>query len=129
MTIPDHLMGDVWPTVKPGSGNANYGTITFSPTGHFPVRSLNTFTLVYTVGEFGLDDTGAIKIVHRWTADGGRVQFDEPDAINYVTATASNGVQLELYAEPYPHRRPWFAGLRITVKRGFMRPGDTITVV
>ncbi|MEM7376847.1 MAG: DUF3604 domain-containing protein [Pseudomonadota bacterium] len=129
MTIPDHLMGDVWPAAKPGPDNANYGTTAFSPTGSFPVRSLQTFTLVYTVGEFGLDDTGAIKVVHRWTDDGGRVQFDDPSTLNYVTATASNGVQLELHAEPYPHRRPWFNGLRITVKRGYMRPGDTITVV
>ncbi|MEM6984919.1 MAG: DUF3604 domain-containing protein, partial [Pseudomonadota bacterium] len=129
MSIPDHLMGDVWPEAQPGADNANYGTSSFGTTGRFAVRSFQTFSLVYTVGEFGLDDTGAIKIVHRWTGDGGRVQFDDPRAMNYVTATASNGVHLECFAEPYPHQRPWFNGLRITVKRGYMQPGDTITVV
>jgi hypothetical protein len=126
--IADHLMGDVWPQATPGADGANYGTTTFSPQGHFEVRSHQSFVLSYTVGEFGLDDTGAIKIVHRWTHDGGKLQFDNPAGLNYVTAVASNGVQLELYAEPYPHQRPWYHGLRITVKRGYMSPGDRITV-
>ncbi|MEM1396214.1 MAG: DUF3604 domain-containing protein [Pseudomonadota bacterium] len=129
MTIPDDIMGDAWPDLEPGPDGSDYGTTMFSPEGRFPVRSLQSFRLVYTVGDFGLDDTGAIKIVSRWTDDGGRVQFTEPASLNYVTAHASNGVDLELYAEPYPHQRPWYNGIRITVKRGFMSPGDTITVV
>jgi len=126
--IPDEIMGDVWPDARPGPNGADYGSTCFSPTGRFPVRSFQSFSLVYTVGAFGLDDTGAIKIVSRWTGDGGAVQFTDKTAMNYVTAVASNGVSLELYAEPYPHQRPWYNGIRITVKRGFMRPGDTITV-
>ena len=89
--IPENLMGDFWPEVCPGSDGADYGTTAFFPQERFPVRSLQTFTLVYTVGEFGLDDTGAIKIVHRWTDDSGVVQFNDPTQPNYVTATASNG--------------------------------------
>lgn len=127
--IPDAIMGDVWPAVEPGSDGANYGETSFHPTGRFPVRSFQSFKLVYTVGEFGLDDTGAIKIVSRWTNDGGEIQFTDPTAMNYVTATASNGVALELYAEPYPHQRPWYNGIRVTLKGGYMSPGETITLV
>ena len=126
--IPDDQMGDVWPAAQPGADGADYGSSTFSPEGSFPVRSFQTFTLTYTVGAFGLDDTGAIKIVSRWVADGGRVQFTDPAAMNYVTATASNGATLDLHAERYPHQRPWYNGLRITLARGYMNPGDTITV-
>lgn len=127
--IPDDMMGDVWPQARPGRDNADYGSVQFGPNGRFEVRSFQTFTLVYTVGEYGLDDTGAIKVVHRWTGDQGGVQFSDPTAANYVTASASNGVHLALYAEPYPHQRPWYNGLRVTVERGHMRPGDTITIV
>ncbi len=127
--IESQFMGDVWPDLLPGKLDADYGSVSLVPTGDFEVRSLHTFKLVYTVGEYGLDDTGAIKIVHRWTDDGGRIQFDDPQGINYVTAKASNGVKLHLYAEPYPHQRPWYNGLRVTVEKGFMRPGDTITIV
>jgi hypothetical protein len=126
--IPDKIMGDIWPDASPGLDGAFYGKTHFMPVGRFPVRSLQSFKLVYTVGEFGLDDTGAIKVVSRWTNDGGVVQFNDPNSINYVTAQASNGVPLELYAERYPHQRPWYNGIRITVKRGYMSPGDTITI-
>ncbi|MBI1386621.1 MAG: DUF3604 domain-containing protein [Rhizobiales bacterium] len=124
----DH-MGEVWPDVFPGAETADYGQFTLSPEGPVEVRSFQSFTLVYTVGEYGLDDTGAIKLVQRWTADNGVVQCHDPAAPNYVTATASNGVSLELHIEPYPHQRPWYNGLRITVVRGYMEPGDTITIV
>lgn len=122
-------MGDFWPQAQPGSNSADYGTTEFSPEGSFPIRSFQTFKLTYTVGDFGLDDTGAIKIVTRWVGDGGHVQFDHPERANFVTASASNGAALELHAETYPHQRPWYNGLRITVKRGYMSPGNTITVV
>ncbi len=128
-TIPDDQMGDVWPEAQPGPMHADYGRTEFAPQGRFTVRTFQSFTLVYTVGAFGLDDTGAIKIVTRWTDDGGAVQFDDPSAMNYVTATASNGVGLELHAERYPHQRPWYNGIRVTVKQGYMSPGDTITLV
>jgi hypothetical protein len=129
MPIRDDLMGDVWPQALPGPDDADYGTVTFEPTGRYPVRSLQSFRLTYVVGEYGLDDTGAIKIVQRWTTDQKPVQFDDPTGLNYVTATASNGVRLVLHNERYPHRRPWYNGLRVTVERGYMRPGDTITIV
>lgn len=122
-------MGEVWPTALPGAATADYGSVSLSPKGAFEVRSLQTFTIVYKVGEYGLDDTGAIKIVQRWTADNGEVQCTDPTALNYVTAIASNGVSLELHVEPYPHQRPWYNGLRIAVVRGYMQPGDTITIV
>lgn len=127
--IPDNIMGDVWPQARPGADDANYGYSTFEPQGPFPIRSFQTFTLTYTVGEFGLDDTGAIKIVNRWMNDGGILQFTDPTAPNYVTAIASNGAELSLHTERYPHQRPWYNGLRITLSKGFMNPGDTITVV
>ncbi|MEL7098125.1 MAG: DUF3604 domain-containing protein [Pseudomonadota bacterium] len=127
--IPDHLMGDVWPSALPGATDADYGIVTFDGAGPYTVRSVQTFTLVYTVGAYGLDDTGAIKMVTRWTHDGGPWQTHDADAHNYVSASASNNVHLDIECERYPHRRPWYNGLRLTVRRGFMRPGDTITLV
>ena len=120
-------MGDVWPVVQPGRQNSDYGSATLSPTGPFEVRSFQTLTVTYTVGRFGLDDTGAICIAQRWVNDCGRMQVDDPTGANYVTATASNGVRLGLYAQPYSFR-PWGHVIRVTVHGGYMREGDTITV-
>src|SRR5690606_14871875 len=44
-------------------------------------------------------------------------------------ARASNGCRLDLVTEPEGHQRPWERSLRVTVRRGSMRPGDTIEIV
>ncbi len=125
--IPEYLMGEVWPAVHPGAKPADYGRAVLEPSQPVVVRSFQTLRLTYTVGAFGLDDTGAIKIVQRFLNDGGKWQTSDPSAMNYVTARASNGVTLDLFVERY-NIRPWDRALRITVVRGSMHPGDTITV-
>ena len=127
--IADNLMGDVWPEARPGQDGASYGEVSFHPEGPFEVRSHQSLTFTIKIGAYGLDDTGAIKIVQRWTPDGGALQSEDPTARNYVSATASNGVDLVVYCEPYPHQRPWFNAVRVTVRRGYLSPGDLITVV
>lgn len=119
-------MGDVWPAAEPGRGSGDYGSAALHPAGPVEVRSFQTLTVTYTVGKFGLDDTGAIRIAFRWVTDSGPLQTSDPAAKNYVTATASNGVPLTVFVEPYGHR-PW-EGLRVTVNGGYMREGDTIKV-
>ena len=81
----------------------------------------------YTAGKFGLDDTGAIRIAHRFVHDGGDMQTEDPKAANYVTAVSSCGTPLNLYVEPYSFR-PWLIALMVEVKGGFLSPGDTISV-
>ena len=40
---------------------------------------MQSFTLVYTAGAFGIDDTGSIKIGFRFATDFGPVQFTDPE--------------------------------------------------
>ncbi len=127
--IPDRLMGDVWPACPPGSSPTDLGSARLTPDDPVEIRSFQTFTLVYTVGRLGIDDTGAIKVVQRFTNDGGVWQTGDPAAMNYVTARASNGVTLVLDVEANGHQRPWDRSLRVAVSRGFMREGETITIV
>ena len=72
------------------------GRAEVSPTGAFVAGSFQEFTLTYTAGYFGIDDTGSIKIVHRFASDMGKPQFDDPKGWNYTTVEASNGAVLEL---------------------------------
>ncbi|MEM7177552.1 MAG: DUF3604 domain-containing protein [Pseudomonadota bacterium] len=120
-------MGDVWPAVEPGRAPRDYGSALLTPTAPCTVRSFQTFQIIYTVGRFGLDDTGAIRVSCRWVTDSGMLQTDDPRGINHVTARSSNGAPLTLYVEPYGFR-PWSLALRVTVDGGFMRPGDTIEI-
>src|SRR5690606_3904234 len=104
------------------------GTATITPEGRFEAGSYQSFTLTYTAGYFGIDDTGSIKIVHRFASDMGRPQFDDPKAPNYVTVEASNGAVLYLEYDMKRNIRPWDKTLYIKVVRGFLREGDRIVV-
>jgi hypothetical protein len=104
------------------------GAAIVSPTGAFEAGSFQSFTLIYTAGYFGIDDTGSIKIVHRFASDMGRPQWSNPQAPNYTTVEASNGAVLDVLYDPKLNIRPWDKTLLIRVIRGFLREGDTITV-
>jgi hypothetical protein len=94
----------------------------------FEAGSFQSFEIIFTAGRFGVDDTGSIRIVHRFASDIGAPQMRDPTAPNYVTAEASNGARLELDYNPRLNMRPWGKTLTVSVGRGFMAPGDTITV-
>jgi hypothetical protein len=104
------------------------GTATVTPTDPVEAGSFASFTLTYTAGYFGLDDTGGLKIVHRFASDMGRPQFTDPAAPNYTTAEASNGAVLALEFDAKRNLRPWDKALVIKVQRGFLREGEQITV-
>ncbi len=98
------------------------------PGGAFEAGSFATLTLTYTAGTYGIDDTGSIKIAHRFASDTGKPQFDDPAAPNYVAVEASNGAELELRYDPKQNIRPWDKTLYVKVVRGFLREGDRLVV-
>jgi len=104
------------------------GTARIEPEGKFEAGSYQSFKLTYTAGFYGIDDTGSIKIVHRFASDMGRPQFDDPAAPNYVSVTASNGAVLHVEYDMKRNIRPWDKTVYIKVVRGFLREGDQITV-
>ena len=104
------------------------GQAVISPAGSFEAGSYQSFTLTYTAGRFGMDDTASLKIVFRFAADMGRLQFDKPQAANYVTVEASNNAVLETRYDPKGNIRPWDKTLYIKVVNGFMKEGDQIVI-
>jgi hypothetical protein len=132
MARPPHL--DI-PNLHPGH-TAHFtdyraheiGTVALSPTTPVEAGSHASLTLTFTAGRFGMDDTGSLRICTRQVSDVGRPQFTDPAAPNHVTATASNGARLALEFNPKLEMRPWSRTLTVTVVRGFLAPGDTITV-
>ncbi len=104
------------------------GRVTMTPAGPSTAGDYAELTLVYTAGYFGIDDTGAVRVVTRFATDMGRPQFSDPAAPNYVSVEASNGAQLELRFDMKGHVRPWDRTIGIRVLQGFMREGDTLTI-
>jgi hypothetical protein len=104
------------------------GSATLDPSGAFEAGSYQSFTLIYTAGAFGLDDTGSLKIGFRFATDFGPVRFDDPKGQGYTTVEASNGATLECKWEFKRNIRPWSRSLYIGVVKHFLAPGDTITI-
>jgi hypothetical protein len=103
------------------------GTAELCSNGRFEAGSINSFTLTYTCGKFGLDESGTLRVVFRSANDQTPLQTRDPRALGYVTAEASNGSPLDIRYEPRVHVRPWFKALTITAKQ-FLREGDGITI-
>lgn len=51
------------------------GSVVLSPTGEFVAGSYQSFTLVYTAGKHGIDDSGSLRICFRFASDQTRPQF------------------------------------------------------
>ena len=104
------------------------GTATISPGGEFEAGSHQSFTLTYTAGKFGIDDSGSLRICFRFASDQTRPQFEDPARPNYTVIEASNKAVLEYRYDPKGNVRPWDRTLYIKVVNGFLREGDSITV-
>jgi len=105
------------------------GNMTISPKGSFEAGSFQTFTLVYTAGKFGIDDSGSLRVCFRFASDQSKPQFSNPKGVNYTKITASNGAVLNYRYDPKGNVRPWDKTLYIKVVEGFLREGDTITII
>ena len=103
------------------------GSATLTPDGDFEAGSYASFTLTYTAGKFGIDDSGSLRVCFRFASDQTRPQFEEPSRPNYTTIEASNNAVLEYRYDPKGNVRPWDRTLYIKVVKGFLREGDTIT--
>jgi hypothetical protein len=103
------------------------GHAEIAPRGELEAGSYATLQLTYTAGDFGIDDTGAIKFSWRTASDAGKPQFSEPLAPGYSTARASNGATLAIEVNRN-NLRPWVNTLFIRVARGFLRAGERISV-
>lgn len=108
---------------------SHLGGVVLEPSGAFEAGSWQTFTLTYTAGRFGVDDTGALRICFRFASDQSAPQLDDPAAPNYTTVTASNGAILQVRFDPKGNVRPWDRTISIKVVQGFLSEGDRITVV
>lgn len=122
------LIGEIFSEAMPTEDPVLYGHADIDPKGDFEARSHQTFAITYTTGRYGLDDTGSIKVVFRFTADGGDLQMDDPSAPNYVTAEASNGTPLRLSFDSSGYARPWYRALTVFVHKGCLREGDSIKI-
>ncbi len=128
MIVDRALVGENGPSVRPGDDPTLYGSAVLEPARAVETRTWQTFRLTYTVGRLGLDDTGAIRISFRSVTDTGRLQCTDPAAPNYVSAVTSGDAMLNLRAG-MDGPRPWGFCVTAQVNGGYLKEGDTITLI
>ncbi|WP_300034577.1 DUF3604 domain-containing protein [uncultured Roseobacter sp.] len=104
------------------------GTAVLDKTGAFEAGSYQSFTLTYTAGRFGIDDSGSLRVAFRFATDQTNPQFDNPSAAGFTEVVASNNAVLQARFDPKGNIRPWDRTLQVKVVKGFMKEGDTITI-
>ncbi|MEQ8258053.1 MAG: hypothetical protein RH980_18570, partial [Roseovarius confluentis] len=104
------------------------GAASITPDGDFEAGSYASFTLTYTAGLYGIDDSGSLRICFRFASDQSNPQFDDPKGANYTVVEASNGAVLQVRWDPKANVRPWDRTLWIKVVKGYLTEGETITV-
>ncbi|MFH1178983.1 MAG: DUF3604 domain-containing protein [Candidatus Bathyarchaeota archaeon] len=114
------------------------------PGGSYIVGSYGTFKIVYTVGKYGIDDGGSIRVARR---SGMRPQVDDPKAPGYTTVTCTR--EIRIIADSLPvvktnieqpelfgsvigtvrasHIRPFWSAFQIDIKDGSLYEGDKVT--
>ena len=109
-------------------GDEHLGTATLEPKGAFEAGSFASFTLTYTAGTYGIDDSGALRSASASPPTRRDPQFTDPEAPGYTTIEASNGAVLQYRFDPKGNVRPWDRTLYIKVVKGFLEEGDRITI-
>jgi Protein of unknown function (DUF3604) len=124
---PQSPLANWMPEVTPVDA-CDAGSVVIDATGPFVAGSHQRFTLTYTAGRYGIDDTGSLKICYRFASDMGRPQTQDRKAENWIGATASNGAVLDVRFDYKQNTRPWDRTIYIKVVAGFLREGDRIAV-
>jgi hypothetical protein len=104
------------------------GTARIDPSGPIIAGSFASLALTYQAGPFGVDDTGGFIAAIRTVTDMAHPQFKDSAAPNYCSVEASNGAVLDVSYDVKATMRPWDRTIRVRVVRGFLRPGETITL-
>lgn len=100
-----------------------------TPTTDVIAGEYGTWVLTYTVGKYGVDVGGGIKIGTRRMSDWGIPQFTDPTAPNYVTVKCSvSDAVLDVSYNTRGHIRTYRAVTVIDLKKENLMAGDQIVV-
>ena len=105
------------------------GWATIEPDSDVYAGSMVTWTLVYHVGKYGIDDGGSIRVARRSVSDEENPQLSDPGKSGYTTVTTDRDVRLECFFSSRGHIRPFRGALQVDVRDGSLYEGDTVTIV
>lgn len=105
------------------------GHATLEPKTPVPAASYGTWTITFTVGKYGIDSGGQLKIARRLVSDWAEPQFDDPTGESYTTVRTNGAAKLRVSWSKRAYIRPFSPAIVIDVYDGSLSPNDTITIV
>lgn len=106
--------------------NEYLGNVKMDNIDHVVAGMINTWKITYTVGKYGIDDTGSLKLAWRNPSDWGTPQFSNPKMRGYTSVEVSGNAKIDTALEMF--ERPFNQSLLVRVYDGFLVEGDTITI-
>mgnify|MGYP001985336426 CR=1 FL=1 len=104
------------------------GKVSLCPGGPVVAGTVGQWVLTYTVGSYGVDEGGTIKLAQRFASDWQVPQFDRPGEPGYTTVVTDGAAKLAARYDAKAHERPWMKCLVIDVYDGSLAPGDRVTI-
>lgn len=115
---PDLTQKSVW-----------FGSMEMTPQQPVVAGTYHTWALTYTVGEYGIDNGGEIRLSWRLASDMATPQSEDPKADHYVTATSSNpNATVNIHFIPDGGLRPFSQILVFTIANDSLAAGDQIYI-
>lgn len=105
------------------------GRVQLEPQTDVIAGRYGTWTLRYTVGRYGIDSGGQIKIAFPLVTDWEVPQFDQPTQSGYTTITTNGAAKLRVSWQPKGYVRPWSKCIVIDVYDGSLDPDSVIKIV
>lgn len=104
------------------------GKVNVSPKKPIIAGSYGTWKIIYTVGKFGVDNGGRLKLVWKNASDWSVPQWTNPKADNYMTVDSTGDVSFKISYDPKGFYRPWLKAVTILVEQGSLIEGDVVTI-
>ena len=105
------------------------GSAIIEPRTPVVAGKFGTWTIVYTVGQYGIDSGGQVKIARRLVSDWGNPQFDNPAGEGFTTVTVDGAAKVRASWQQRGYIRPKTPSIVLDIYDGSLDPGDTITLV
>jgi hypothetical protein len=105
------------------------GTVTLEPSGSVIAGHVGQWTLRLTVGSYGIDEGGTIKVAQRFASDWESPQFDHPSEQGFTSVSTTGEAKLAPRFDRKGHIRPLMRCMVIDVYDGSLSPGDVVEIV
>lgn len=104
------------------------GSARVEPGEPWVVGERRTWQLIYTVGAYGIDESGAIAVARSIADDGEMPQAERPGDAGYVTARTDGDAKLRIWYDKDYYIRPWRGCTVVRVYDGALAPGEHIVI-